>query len=124
MKLLLGLCHRIAYATTFALAGLLLAVMPLGLKLDPTGVTTHVLNLPVAAVGLILPDEWQGIDLWFSQQEWGYLHFSETLIRHLRLAIPVYVLLFYVPSLFRGAVKWGRGRRRRHDEPVGSSPVC
>src|SRR5688572_6982058 len=111
MKHLIGLSHRVAYATATALVGLLLAVMPAGLKIDSTGVLTKLLNLPVAAVGLLLPDGWKSIDLWFGTNALHYSHFSEVLVRHLRLAIPVYVLLFYIPTL--GRAVWQRLRHRR-----------
>lgn len=108
MKNLLGLSHRIAYATALALAGFLLAVLPAGLKIDPGGMLTKLLDLPVAAVGLLLPLAWRGIDLWFHPQELGYLAVSDVLIRHLRIAIPVYVLVFYLPTVARGG--WRRLR--------------
>ena len=110
-KLVVGFFNRLAYATAIALGGLLLAVMPAGLRIDPTGVLTKLLNLPVAAVGLILPDGWKSIDLWFGTNALHYSHFSEVLVRHLRLAIPVYVLLFYIPTL--GRAVWQRLRHRR-----------
>lgn len=65
MKSLLGLSHRIACASAVALAGFLLAVLPGRLKIDPGGMLTRLLDLPVAAVGLLLPPAWRGIDLWF-----------------------------------------------------------
>lgn len=120
MKHLLGFCHRLAYATTAALAGFLLAVHPAGLRIDPTGLLTKLLNLPVAAVGLLLPPEWRGVDLWFQPQEWGYLNeFRGGMLRHLRIAILVYVLIFYLPTL--ALVGWRRLRHRYQPVALPSS---
>lgn len=115
---ILGLTHRLAYATTVALAGFLLTVMPVGLRIDPSGFVVHLLDLPVAAAGLLLAPEWRGIDLWFQPQEWGYLHPIEGLLRHLRLAIPVYMLLFYLPNLIAGAHRRLRPQGVKKAEPT------
>jgi hypothetical protein len=113
MSLVVGFFHRLAYAIAVALVGFLLAVMPAGGKIDG-GVTAKVLDLPVALAGLVVPVTWKGVDLWFEPWSLGYLTFPEALLRHLRIATPVYVLIFYLPTL--GRVVWARLGRRR--EPV------
>jgi hypothetical protein len=110
MKELIGFSHRVAYAMAIAVVGLLLAALPAGASVDPSGLFTKALNLPLAATGLLLPDEWKTIDLWFGTNALHYADFSEVLLRHLRIAIPVYVLQFYLPNLFHGLYRLIKSR--------------
>lgn len=114
ITIVVGFFDRLAYATAVALGGFLLAVMPGPARVDPSGVVARLVDLPVALAGLILPAKWKGIDLWFSPEGLGYFTFPEALIRHLRIAIPVYMFLFYLPSL--AVVGWRR-LRHRHESP-------
>jgi hypothetical protein len=71
----------------------------------------RLIDFPVAAVSRFLPP---GGDELFSS------HGSPTpeyLWHYLRVAVPVYMLLFYLPNLLRGG--WERLRRRR-EAPVPS----
>jgi hypothetical protein len=51
MKRLIGFSHRVAYAMAIAVVGLLLAALPGGASVDPSGLFTKALNLPLAAAG-------------------------------------------------------------------------
>jgi hypothetical protein len=106
--MLLGLSHRLAYAIAVALTGFFLIVMPIGLRIE---FLVRLLDLPVAAAGLLLPLEWRGIDLWFQPQEWGYVDPLQGLLRHLRVAIPAYVVLFYVPNVLSAVYRRLQGTR-------------
>lgn len=120
MNHVIGLSHRVAYATAVALVGFLLAVMPAGAKVPGLA---RLLDLPVAAAGLLLPVTWRGVDLWFRPWEfhpYSSDHFVVGMLQHLRIAIPVYVLLFYVPNLFSGLRRWMRSRRGA-DQPQPAS---
>jgi hypothetical protein len=98
-----GLGHRLAYATTLGLLTWYLYMMPCpALDMDLRRVIVAILDLPVAIVSQVLPGSWwKGIDV-FSVNPFGHGLAPElVLVRHLRLAIPVYVLLFYLASLCR-----------------------
>lgn len=68
-----------------------------------------VLDLPVAAVNTLLPWQWKGIDVWSSKRQPEHESVWRTLLVHLRVAVPVYVLLFYVPNVIAALVR----RRKR-----------
>lgn len=112
-----GLCHRLAYATALAALTWCMTILPLGLKhLAMWSAVIAVVNAPVSAVGLSLSCQERGLDIPF-----GDCHdpSSPHLLKHLRLAIPVYVVLFYFPGLIRGGMNWWRGRRG----PVGDAAL-
>lgn len=115
LRHLVGLCHRFAYASALALATINLWVLPLGVEHSRlVGFLVPVANSPVAAAGLLFSCELRGLDTPFSQcsPQSGSAFYWQ----HLRFAIPVYVLLFYAPSLFRAGRHWLR-RRAQSTEP-------
>jgi hypothetical protein len=68
-----------------------------------------LLDLPVAAVSSLLPWQWKGIDVWSSERQPDYGSIWKMLYVHLRTAVPVYVILFYLPN----AIAWIVRRVRR-----------
>jgi len=119
-KYLLGFCHRVAYSTL--VAAIVWMSVPLALhsghRTPPAsrgGINLTLaqwLNLPVAVSTQLLPCAEAAADLWFRHscpekfRNWTYL------FQHLRVGIPTYVLLFYLPSIYRRCCSWWRRRRR------------
>jgi len=96
-----GFIVRVAVATALALTVLWLAVTPfdrIPLPRDFTGVVVRVLNFPVAVAGEVLPI--RGFAVVFNTYEsWcDFCTTGERIRRQLGLAVPVYVLLFYLPN--------------------------
>lgn len=117
-----GFCNRVAYATVLGLAAWGLMMWPPFTPLAGRiyGYAAILLDLPIALANLLLPLDWRGLDLVFDR---GLTIGTSTpgfLFRHLRVAIPVYVLLFYLPSLLLGS--WRRWRRR--GRAVESEPAA
>jgi len=118
-KCLLGFCHRVAYATL--IAAIVWMSVPLALhsehRTPPASrggihlTLAQWLNLPVAVSTQLLPCDEAAADLWFRHncperfRSWPYL------LQHLRVGIPTYVLLFYLPSIYRCGRSWWRRRR-------------
>lgn len=117
----IGLSNRLVYAFFLAAVSFGLWVFPLGLHLDFAGVVARVLNLPVALAGLALPLELRGLDTWFHRSAVDPGNPTGTLVRHLRNAIPVYVLLFYVPNLLRAGRGWRQRRRAADGQPSAAA---
>lgn len=76
----------------------------------------HVLDWPVATVGLLFPAYWAGIDAFYGQNLCDFCTPSELLVEHLKLAVPVFVLLSYVITKLHD---W---RRRRSNVAVEKRP--
>src|SRR5688572_23379782 len=99
MKPLVGLIHRTVYATLFALVSWMACAMPLGPRVGLQTFTCKVLDWPVATAGLLFPG-WKGVDVFYGGVKCDFCTPSELLWGHLLLAVPVYVVLFYLPLLF------------------------
>lgn len=109
--LVFGFFHRVAYAVALSLLVWDFYVLPLGLNLGIWSSVLSVLNAPVAAVGLLIPCPERGLDAPFLQcHHEGGQSGPQFFFSHLRLAVPVYVLLFYLPNLIRAG--WARKRGR------------
>jgi hypothetical protein len=113
-RLILGAFHRLAYATAISVIVFLVAVQPLELSLHgATFWTIRILDLPIATAGQLLPCNERGVDLWF-RAEPGYSGCPhnpgpEFFGNHMRIGIPAYLLLFYLPSLLLAARLKSRG---------------
>lgn len=114
-KALAGFAHRLAYAGVLAGATWFIVVFPL--DLPDTGLLirlTRLANFPVSLVGRLLPPELRGIDL-FVEPFWLHnMPVQDMLLRHLRVAVPVYVLVLYMPNLliwFARKLREGRESR-------------
>jgi hypothetical protein len=119
---LLGFIHRVAYAAlvSFVVWFLWTArfdTLPLGRDLQLRIVS--VLDFPVAMVSEQMPlDGWRSIDP-FSRDQMGHNEPNEkVLLWHLRLAMPVYVVLFYLPNLVLWIVRRFRKGSRPKEAPA------
>lgn len=97
---LAGFIHRVVYATLFGMAGWYSCVFPPGFPWqEPVQeILCYVLTFPPAVVGQ-MTYPLSSMDLFFSRIPWCH-HCSaqEVLWYHLRFAVPVYVMLFYLPA--------------------------
>jgi hypothetical protein len=109
MKRLVGLVHRFVYATLFALVSWLSCVMPLGERAEWQTWTCKVLDWPVATVGLLFP-RWKGVDVFYDGVRCDFCSPAELMWGHLVLAVPVYVVLFYVLPFVLWLVRKWRSR--------------
>lgn len=113
-RLVIGFVHRLAYATligfvTWFLWTARFDTLPLGHDLQLAVV--RILAAPVVPASRLTSDTgWKAIDP-FTSDVVGHNEPSEKLLLwHLRLAIPVYVSLFYLPSLVRWLIHRARHR--------------
>lgn len=124
-KRLIGLCHRVAYAALVSAIVWIFVDLPLPEgSYPPTrwGVSLTIarwLDLPIAVATQPLPCSESAIDLWFRIRcpepigdLWRYF------FHHMRVGIPAYVLLFYLPSIYRLSRSWWRQRRGMDQPPV------
>ncbi len=106
-----GFSHRVVYAGFISAIVLIFTFLPL-----PEGVTypgdntilvVRWLDLPIAIAARLLPCGHSAIDLWF---RYWCLEPIDDLRRffynHMRVGIPTYVLLFYLPSIYRAGRNW------------------
>lgn len=114
----LGFVHRTAYATLVSLLVWIGATIPIGPtnSTHPGVLAVMVADLPIAVATQVLPCKEFAIDLWFS------VHYpegcpppqiddvGELLLNHLRVGIPAYVFVLYIPNMLLGAVRWWRRR--------------
>ena len=107
---LVGLCNRVAYASLLGVYVWLGATTPSLWSIGPLRLLTRVCDFPVALAGLVVPAHPLFIDLFFGRgiQEWAFVSPPQVLLWHLRVSIPVYVLLFYALGQIASAL------RRRH----------
>ena len=98
-----GAIHRFAYAVLLGMVTWFLYTarfdtLPFGA--DVQIMLTKIVGLPVAIVSQLLPQgAWHAIDPF---AEYPFAHnepHERLLLLHLRLAVPVYVALFYVPNV-------------------------
>lgn len=106
-----GFFLRLGYAVALSALVWNFFVLPLGVDLDAWGPVLNALNAPVATASLLVPCPERGLDAPFSQchQQGGQTP-PRFFFNHLRLAVPVYVLMFYLPNALRGAWRSWRGR--------------
>ena len=123
---LTGLSHRFAYAA------LVSALVWVGFQLPipegtfpPTewGTRNSVvrwLDLPIAMTTQLLPCDEFAIDLWFTPQcPFNGGGPARLFANHMRLGIPTYMLIFYLPAIFRASRDWWL-RQRQHRRPVAA----
>jgi hypothetical protein len=113
-RALIGFVHRVVYATLFALLAWHACTWPFGNSLVQRRVATAVcytLDLPTAIVGHVTTP-YRGIDVFFEHGEWcETCPWQQELLVQMRSAVPVYVVLFYLPNLVVWFVRWFRSRR-------------
>lgn len=114
---LLGLSHRIAYATAIAGSVWLFYSISFGGPLEKSSAALLKLaDLPIATASQLLPCNARGVDLWYRVGPGEsvcphYTTTSESLGSHMRVGVASYVLLFYLPNLLLAARRRWRGRR-------------
>ena len=106
---LVGFCHRVAYA---ALATCVVWIFALHLPVPeggyPWGLSVRIvkwLDLPIAVATQVLPCDQYAVDLWFSVRGGGGCpepigDLRRYFFNHMRVGVPVYVLLFYLPNVY------------------------
>jgi len=130
-----GFCHRVAYAALIsALLWVVFVDIPLrGRILYSNAWISQVvliwLDLPIATVTQFLPCNEAAVDCWFRvwcpELTWptrGYFY------NHMRLGTPIYVLIFYLPTIYRSARGWwlrwhGHSLRSSRSSTVRAKPV-
>ena len=121
---ILGFCHRFSYAALFSAMIWIGAHLPLPEGTYPptkVGIRNTVLiwfDLPIAVSTQILPCDDFAIDLWFTGQGGEPCPFNvsgqtEFFVNHMRVGIPTYMLIFYLPTIFRAGRGWWKRRRLR-----------
>ena len=123
---LFGFSHRFAYATLFSAMIWIGAFLPLPEGTYPptkVGIRNTVLiwfDLPIAVTTQILPCDEFAIDLWFTVKG-GELcpgnggTRTEFFVNHMRVGISTYMLIFYLPSIFRAGRGWWLRRRGKRN---------
>ena len=116
---LFGFCHRVAYAALVSAIVWIFVFLPL-----PEGISypgdmiiqvVRWLDLPIAAATQIMPCNEFAVDMWFRvrcpELGYGIVDLRGYFFNHMRIGIPTYVLLFYLPNLYRVGRGWWRQRR-------------
>jgi hypothetical protein len=107
VSILIGFCNRLAYALLFGIGTWVFAWLPTPLAANQEfGLLLSVINAPVAFVSLFLPFQWQAVDLVFGRNLPHSLGEAAYLWQHLRTAVPVYLILFYLPLMLANARKY------------------
>jgi hypothetical protein len=119
---LVGLSHRVACATLIGIYTWLFSYLPYSATPRLLGDLAYIFDFPVAAASLVLPFPFKGIDLFFGRGVGEFMSKETLLFWHLRVAIPVYVLLFYVPNLIKGGFGLIRKRKVRSEGVTAASP--
>lgn len=124
LRWIAGASHRLAYAVAISSVVWVLAVQPLNLPADGLAFRmVQVLDLPIATASQLLPCDESGLDLWYrvgpGQSSCPHNPGREFFLNHMRIGVPAYVLLLYVPSIFRATRDWWRRRRA----PVAGSAL-
>jgi len=100
-KWLLSFSHRLAWSIVFGLAGFFPCVMPT--DDGPLRVVYHsmcyVFDLPVALVTRLGIPYVAGLDVFWFRGVGEFTHPNEMLYWHMRVAVPTYLALLYLPNL-------------------------
>lgn len=122
--MVVGFSHRLAYALALSLLVWNLYVLPVGMGGNGGPVLLSLANAPVGAAALLVPCPARGIDAPFLQcHHQGGQSASEFFLSHLRVAVPVYMFLFYLPFLLRRAKVWLSRLVGRAKEPDAATRV-
>lgn len=110
---LIGFIHRVAYATLCALFAWHACTWPFGESVARRKILTalcYTFNTPTAIVGRIT-GPYRGMDTFLDKGTWcDFCTPQEMLWYHVRFAVPVYVVLFYVPTAARWLLRrWRTG---------------
>jgi len=122
-----GFSHRFAYAALISAFVWIFATQPFPGQVYPLGFGAQLirwLDLPIATATQVLSCDDFAIDLWFTVEggepcpvNSGGL--ARYFVNHMRVGIPAYLLVFYLPVIFRASRAWWV-RRRHHRPPVAA----
>jgi hypothetical protein len=116
----IGFCHRVSYAALIAGATWLFAWLPSGVGGSPFfRLVCQILNLPVAFLSLYLPASFQGLDIVLGRNLPHSLATGDFLWQHLRIAVPTYVFIFYLPNLITRLHRRPRNKAQDKAAPAG-----
>jgi hypothetical protein len=120
-RVFIGFVHRVVYATLFALLAWHACTWPFGNSLVQRRIATAVcytFDFPIAIVGRVT-SPYRGIDVFFDRGEWcETCPWQQELWVHVRFAVPVYVVLFYIPTLVLWVVRRWRSKAN-HEHVTG-----
>ena len=105
---IIGLIHRVVYATLLSVFVWYLAVVPYAMTPIPHSIhhpLLVILDLPLALVSAHLPWQIKTVDALSSERQPEYANQWDYLYVHLRTAIPIYVGLFYLLNLLAWIVR-------------------
>jgi len=120
---LIGFSHRLAYAALISALVWIFLFLPLPDDAYPPtrwGINLTIarwLDLPIAIATQIVPCRESAIDLWFRVRCPDPIEgLQRYFFNHMRIGIPIYVLIFYLPSMFRRGRNWWRQQSRNCGE--------
>jgi hypothetical protein len=122
MRHLLGLANRVCLAALCGFLGFVPCLLPvdddafISVPRPLWEVTCYLFNWPVAAITRLGIPHWVGLDVFYGGGVGEFMWPSEMLVWHMRVAIPVYTLIFYLPAALRLA--WRARRQRHHPVPA------
>lgn len=124
--LFVGFVHRVAYAMLSALLAWHACTWPFGESVAQRRIVTaicYTFSFPTAVIGRITTP-YRGVDIFFERGgEWcDFCSPQQVLWSHVRFAVPVYVALFYLPTLVLRIVRRWRLRREARSAVVESPP--
>jgi hypothetical protein len=105
------------YAAFLALLTWFSCAAPLGTHPHTQGLICKVLDWPVATVGQLFP-RWYGVDVFYGGRSCDFCKPIDFVWSHTRLAVPVYVVLFYLPNFVVWIVRRFRNGRSKEAPAV------
>jgi len=113
-----GLAHRVTYATLFAVMTWFACGYPaaFGRHVALQNAVCYGLDYPIAVVGRLMAP-YRGIDVFFDRGgEWcDFCSAQGVLWAHVRFAVPIYVVLFYIPTFVLWIARRFRKRTAKKD---------
>ena len=118
-KIVFGLANRIAYAALVSALLWILVGLPMSYPYGFNGQLVFALDWPIAVATQILPCKEFALDVWFTgkggegcpEAYHPPVPAREMFFNHMRVGIPVYAFLFYLPNIALGLVRWWCRRR-------------
>src|ERR1700692_554812 len=98
MRKIVGLVHRIVYAALIALLTWFTCAAPLGTHPHTQAMICKVFDWPVATAGQLFP-RWHGVDVFYGGRSCDFCKPADVVWGHVCLAVPLYVVLFYLPNI-------------------------
>jgi hypothetical protein len=115
MRNVVGFIHRVAYGALLAFVLWYSCVVPaaFGEHTSVQKALCYTLDYPIAVVGLLTYPA-RGIDLFFHQgSTWcEFCTPGQAFWYHMRFSVPVYVALFYVPTLLHWITRKVMSKRK------------